>query len=403
MARQVGVPAAWYRGGTSAALIVRADDLPSQDRAEIGEWLLAAYGSPDVRQIDGLGGGDGQRSKFAIVAPPSRPDADLDYTFVQLGVNRPDVNWSLMCGNISSAIGPYAIDEGLVPAVEPVTRVRIHNTNTGRLILADVQVEDGHVVVDGDTRIDGVPGTSAPVFLDYSDGAGTVNGRMLPTGNVRDTFQVEGVGAVEVSVVDVTLPMLFIPAERLGATGSEPHAQLVADLDLRAKIAQIRRTVCAELGWATSVATADAENRLNPAACIVGPAAAWTTLNGLELPADYADFAARAISVLDVHKSFMVTGTIAAGAAAAIEGTVVHDVTSPAAHARGSYRLGHPSGVSEAFVELDRTSDTPRLARASMVRTARRMFDGTVYVPASRLPWYSASAHKNEAIHQLVD
>jgi 2-methylaconitate cis-trans-isomerase PrpF len=384
---QLAVRAAWYRGGTSNALIVRREDLPTQDPDELADWLWSAYGTPDVRQIDGVGGGDMLRSKFAIVSPSDRPDADVDYTFVQLGVAERMINWTILCGNISSAIGPYAIDEGLVPVHGEVTSVRIYNTNTNKVIHAEVRTVDGRAASSGDLAIAGVPGSGSAIDLDFRESAGTQTGLVLPTGRRRDVLAVAGVGEVEVSVIDVSIPVAFIAAASLGATGAESHHELLADVDLRERATAVRRAVAARLGWASSIETADAESRFRPAVVLVAAPADWDDIGARRRPAASCDVHVRAVSNVDVHKAFMGTGSVCAGVAASLHGTVVHDVTRSSAHVSGRYRLAHPSGVTEVSVELDQRNEEPVVTRAAFQRTARRMFDGRVYVPTGRLPW----------------
>lgn len=186
--QRIAVPCALMRGGTSKAVFMRMSDVPSEP-AMRERFLLALFGSPDKRQIDGLGGADPLTSKFAMIGPATRPDADIDYTFAQIGVEEAYVSYEIVCGNISAATGVYAIEEGLVPAAEPVTTVRAHNTNTSSILIIKVPVRDGEALVEGDFAIDGVPGTSAEVALAYSGTSGGATGRLLPTGKVRDSLQ----------------------------------------------------------------------------------------------------------------------------------------------------------------------------------------------------------------------
>jgi 2-methylaconitate cis-trans-isomerase PrpF len=388
---QLAVRAAWYRGGTSNALVVRRESLPTQDPDELAEWLWAAYGTPDVRQIDGLGGGDMLRSKFAIVSSSARDDADVDYTFVQLGVADRFIDWSILCGNISSAIGPFAVDEGLVATTGPETRVRVFNTNTGKVIHLTVRTAGGMAATSGHLSIAGVPGTGSAIDLDFRESAGTQSGLVLPTGNRRDVLDVMGVGSVDVSIVDVSLPVVFVAAQSLGVTGAESHGELVANVDLRERATAVRRAAAVRLGWAASVSTADVDARIRPAVVLVGAPRGWSDLQGRAQPADSCDLHVRAVSNVNVHKAFMGTGSICAGVAANLEGTVVNAVARPSAHAAGVYRLAHPSGTTDVAVETDQTDTEPAILRASLQRTARRMFDGRVLVPVSRLPWLDST------------
>lgn len=203
---QKRIRTAIMRGGTSRALFVMRNELPA-DPAVRDRVILRLYGSPDVRQIDGLAGADPLTSKLAIIGPPTRPDADVDYTFGQVSITDAFVDYAGNCGNISSAVGPYAIDEGLVDPVEPVTTVRIHQTNTQCILLAHVPVRNGKAAVEGDYHIDGVPGTGARIALDFADTEGSITGRLLPTGNPVDRLEVPGVGPIELSLVDAGTPV----------------------------------------------------------------------------------------------------------------------------------------------------------------------------------------------------
>lgn len=206
------------RGGTSKAVFFLANDLPP-DRPAIEAILLNVFGSPDIRQIDGLGGSTSQTSKAAIIGPPSRPDADVDYTFAQVSVGEPTVDWGGNCGNISAAVGPFSINQGFVRAAEPVTTVRVHNTNTSKVILEHVPVRGGRAAASGDYVVPGVPGTSARILMEFGDPAGSVTGRLLPTGNVRDQVELADGRSFEVSVVDAANPVVFLTANRWGSAG----------------------------------------------------------------------------------------------------------------------------------------------------------------------------------------
>jgi 2-methylaconitate cis-trans-isomerase PrpF len=230
------------RGGTSRAVFLLENDLPP-DRASIEPILLDVFGSPDVRQINGLGGATSQTSKAAIIGPPTRPDADVDYTFAQVSVTQPLVDWGGNCGNISSAVGPFAVNSGLVRAVSPVTKVRIHNTNTGKIILAHVPVEGGRAMVEGDYSIPGVPGTGARILLDFQDPAGSFSGKLLPTGQPRDTITIGDGRSFPVSTIDAANPVVFLLAEELGMTGTELPQELERRPDVTGALEEVRGTV----------------------------------------------------------------------------------------------------------------------------------------------------------------
>ncbi|MBN1318755.1 MAG: PrpF protein, partial [Anaerolineales bacterium] len=217
---QKRIRCAFMRGGTSRGLFVMRNELPA-DPVMRDKVILRMYGSPDIRQIDGMGGADSLTSKLAIIGPPTRTDADVDYTFAQVSITKPLVDYKGNCGNISSAVGPFAIDQGLVEPVEPVTTVRIHQTNTDKLIIAQVPVVNGMARVEGDYKIDGVPGTGARIGLDFSDTAGAVTGSLLPTGHPMDRMDVPGVGPIDMTIVDAANPCVFVRAADLGIRGTE--------------------------------------------------------------------------------------------------------------------------------------------------------------------------------------
>ena len=378
-----GTPGSLYRGGTSKALMVRTEDLPTQDRDQLEEWLLAVYGSPDVRQIDGVGGADVLTSKFAHVGPPTRRDADIDYTFAQIGTDRSWVGWQIMCGNIITAAAPFAIDVGLVEVVEPITKVRIHNVNTGKIVVAEVEIENGMPKSYGHVHIDGVPGTGSPIHLGFENAVGARTGKLLPTGKRKDFIEVPGVGSVEYSVIDITGTTVFVKASSFGLTGTEDPMELLGNPELAAMTEWLRGTVATELGFASSPAAARRDFQ-SPFFIFVGePADSFLYGTNSINPASGCDFVGRRPG----HKAFPGTGSIPAAVAAALEGTVVHDLTRQTAHDLGVYRIGHPSGTITVDVELDQTGIEVEVKRASLVRTARRLFQGTVYVESSNLPW----------------
>ena len=370
------------RGGTSRALFVMRGDLPSEPERR-DRVILRIYGSPDVRQIDGLGGADPLTSKLAIIGPPSCRDADVDYTFGQVSIREPLVDYAGNCGNISSAVGPFAIDEGLVEPVEPTTTVRIHQTNTESILIAEVPVVNGKVAVEGEYHIDGVPGTGARIDLDFSDTAGAVTGRILPTGNPLDQLVVEGVGTIEVSVVDAGNPCVFVRARDLGMGGTETPEQIDADQALNERIERIRGTVAAKLGLVEAWRDAARESPYIPFFVLVSPPADYVDFTtGRTVAAQKVDFVARLLFMLRTHKAYAVTGTVCTGAAAKMPGSIVHEAARPESHSRSLTRIGHPAGVIEVEADM-RANDGVRLVRASMGRTARRIMEGYAFVPWS--------------------
>lgn len=368
--RLTAFPSVLMRGGTSKGVFFRAADLPEPgpDRDRV---ILSAFGSGDPRQIDGLGGADVLTSKVAIIGPPSQPGADIDYTFGQVGIDQLSINWDGNCGNISSAVGVYAVEEGLVPAVEPETSVRVNNTNTDSILRIVVPVEDGQPQVDGDFEISGVPGTGAEIRLDFSGTAGATTGQMLPTGSPRDIVDVPGIGPLEVSVVDVAKLAVFFRAEALGLVGDEAPAAFTPEVLARFEAVQLAVADVVGIDRATGM----------PRPVAVAPARAFKRIDGQHVDADQVDFLGRWVVTPHpaVHKAFAGTGAICTGVAAQIGGTVVHEVCTPS-HSP-LVRIGHPSGVFPVRIDV---SDGV-VHEASFSRTARRLLEGTVYIRSEAL------------------
>lgn len=372
------VRCAIVRGGTSKGIFIMENELP-EDPAERDAVILAIYGSPDVRQIDGLGGADSLTSKLAIIGPSTRPDADVDYTFGQVSMTDAFVDYKGNCGNISAAVGGFAIDEGMVRPVEPVTRVRIHLTNSGNLLIADVPVVGGKAAVMGDETIDGCPGTGARIMLDWSDTAGAFTGSLLPTGNTRDILTVDGKG-YEVSLVDCANPLVFIHARSLGMDGTETPKEIDGNKPLMETIEKIRGKAAVIFKLVEKEADAAAKSPYNPFFCIVSEPKAYRTFTGRDVAAGDIDIVSRLLFMLRMHQTHPGTGTVCLGAAARIPGTIVHDLLSPAARALPQIRIGHPAGTIIVESDGGMQDGKPVLRRAAISRTARRIMDGHVYV-----------------------
>jgi hypothetical protein len=369
------------RGGTSRGIFFLENDLP-RGRAAIEPILLDVFGSPDIRQIDGLGGATSQTSKAAIIGPPSRPDADVDYTFAQVSVTDALVDWGGNCGNISSAVGPFAIDQGLVRAEEPVTTVRIHNTNTDKVIVARVPTAGGRARIDGEFAIPGVPGTGARILLEFDEPAGSVTGALLPTGRACDDLTLADGRAITVSVVDAGNPTVFLRAADLGLTGTELPPALDAATAATAVLEEARSIVAEMLGL---VADRRDATRRSPGLPKVGYVAAPTgypTSAGGRVEAADCDLVGRLMSMQTAHKSYMTTGAIATAAAAFVPGTIVTEMVRRRAERPEpeTIRIGHPYGVMHAVVRADDLDDPATIRAIAVGRTARHILDGQVWV-----------------------
>ena len=376
------IRAVFVRGGTSRALVFHHGDLPG-DRAAWDPVFLGALGSPDPngRQLDGLGGGVSSLSKVAVVGPPSRPDADVDYTFGQVEVSRPSVDYRGNCGNISSAIGPFAIDEALVPARDPVTVVRIHNTNTRKLIHARVPVEGGAAAVRGNFALDGVPGTGARIALDFLDPGGAVTGQLLPTGRPLDTLSVPDVGTIPASLVDATNPMVFVRAKDLGLEGAERPEDLDARRGLPERLEAIRVAAAIRMGLARTPEDAARTSAAVPKIAVVAPPTGYRVLSGGAVEPHAVDLVARIVSMGKVHRAFALTGAMCLAVAARIPGTIPQEAAA-LADASGDVRIGHPSGILPVAAAVARAADgVPVAQTVTVYRTARRLMEGFVLVP----------------------
>ncbi|MFC1941437.1 2-methylaconitate cis-trans isomerase PrpF family protein [Chloroflexota bacterium] len=371
------------RGGTSKAIFLMRNDLPKNE--EIRDKIIQRiFGAPDVREIDGLGGADPLTSKLAIIGPSTRKDCDVDYLFGQVNLVEPMIDYVGNCGNISSAVGPFAIDEGLVDAVEPVTTVRIHQVNTNSVIIAKVPVKGNKAEVEGTHSIAGVPGTGAKILLDFSDSAGAITGKLLPTGNVTDVLHVEGEGDFEISLVDAANPLVFIQAKDLGLTGAEAPQRIDSDAELLARIEKIRSFAAEKIGLVDDWRKATSERPYIPFVAICAPPISyenWTT--GEQIDENSVDISIRLLFMQKMHKTYPVTGTICTVAAAMIPGTTVNQVARRGIIEKGELHIGHPAGIITSDGKVDKENGAFVLKRATVDRTARCLMKGYAYVPKS--------------------
>lgn len=374
------IPCLFSRAGTSRGAFFLKEDLPG-DPASLDAVVLAAYGSPDPRQIDGIGGGDPLTSKVAVVSPSERTDADVDYTFGQVGIDVGEIFWVGNCGNMSSGVGPFAIRRGLVEAVFPITKVRIFNTNTSKLLVAEVQVnESGEVVEEGETRIAGVPGSGSPILLDFGDCGGAATGMLLPTGNVTDVATLSNGRRVEVSIVDAATPFVFVAAADLGMTGAETAAEMDADAALLQALEEVRSYAARAIGLVAEGEIARDVSPSIPRVVAVAAPQDYSTVAGGQVLAVDVNVVARQQSMQRTHKTYAVTGALCTAVAGALSGSVVHQL----AQDRGEhFTIGHPGGIISAQVEVEQLPGSARVRKASIVRTARAIMDGNILVPAT--------------------
>jgi 2-methylaconitate cis-trans-isomerase PrpF len=377
---QERIPAVLMRGGTSKGLFFHAKDLPA-DPVVRDRVILAAYGSPDPyrRQIDGVGGALSVTSKVAIISPSASPDYDVVYHFGQVAIDRPIVDHKGNCGNMSAAVGPFAVDEGLVAAVAPVTRVRIHQKNTDKLIVAEVPVRNGKFDPTGDYAIDGVPGTGSRILLRFVDPAGAVTGRLFPTGRRRDRFDIAGLGAVEVSCVDAANPFVFVRAESLSLKGTETE-EIERSAEIKSLLEAVRCRAAVVLGITDSEEEANRRSQAVPKVAMVAAPRSYAALNGRAIEAGGVDLLARMLSMGTLHRTYAVSGAVATAGAAMIPGTIVSDLISEDARGRELLRIGHPGGVIEVGAVVESRADAVYYQEAVLGRTSRRLMEGNVLV-----------------------
>ncbi len=395
--KQLKLPAVFMRGGTSNAVVFNQKDLP-QDRALWDEIFLAAIGSPDPngRQLDGMGGGVSSLSKVCVVGPSTRPDADIDYTFAQVQVKEAKVDYGANCGNMSSAMGPFAIDEGMVKVSGREALVRIHNTNTKKIIHALFSVDEGLAAVDGDLAIPGVSGTGSPVKLEFRDPGGATTGKLLPTDNVVDTLDVPGLGKIRASLVDAANATVWINARDIGLTGTELPEQLDADAAVMQKLSAIRIAGSVAMGIAANAEEA-AKKKSIPFIGFVSPVQDAKLLSGETISANDVDLTGRVISNGQTHRALPLTVSLCMAVASRLEGSVVNEVLRKGLQAEAPVRIGMPSGILTVAATVKQNGGVWHAEQGAFYRTQRRMFEGQVLVRASRVPGVVASGKQKAA------
>ena len=356
MSDLVGIPTIFMRGGTSRGPFFKADDLP-KDAAARDRVLLAAMGSPDVRQIDGLGGADTLTSKVAIVSKSTRPGVDVDYLFAQVDIGKPIVDTNPSCGNMLAGVAPFAIETGLFPAQDGETHVMIYNVNTEARIEAIVQTPGRQVQYTGDARIDGVPGTAAPIVLNFMDVVGSISGKLLPTGNARDVID-----GIEVTCIDVAMPMIMMRAKDVGLTGYEGRAEINPNKALFARIEPIRREAGRRMGFG------DVTDKVIPKVGLLSP------------PRDGGTIASRYLTPHALHAAHAVTGAVCVASACALEGTIAHELAKPDSANPRTIWIEHPSGQVDVLLQT-RGKGADMDVIAGTLRTARPIMKGEVLVP----------------------
>lgn len=372
------LPTVIMRGGTSRALFLMDNHLP-KDPIVRDALILELFGSPDPnkRQIDGLGGAVSSTSKVAIISPSKNPNYDVTYNFGQVSIDQPMVDYKGNCGNILSAVGPFAIDQGLVPAEAPITKVRIHQLNTNKLIVAHVPVKKGQFDHEGDYAINGVPGTGNRIDLHFHNPGGSVTGKLIPTGNPIDRINLPNIGVIDFSLVDAANPYVFIRASDVGLKGTE-----IADIDKNREIKKILETIrchaAVMCGLASTVEEATATSQAIPKIALVAPPQGYTTVGGETLKESETHIIIRLISMKTLHKAMAVTGAICCAGAAMIPGTIVNKTITTSR--KGPLFIGHPSGIIDVTANVIMNDGKPDYQKAVIGRTARRLMEGYAFV-----------------------
>lgn len=383
---QLKVPAALMRGGTSKGLFFLSKELPD-DPALRDRVLLRSFGSPDpyARQIDGLGGGTSVTSKAAIISRSTRPDCDVDYLFAQVAIEKALVDFSANCGNLSAAVGPFAIEERLIESVTEQTAVRIWQVNTSKRIIAHCPTEDGSPRTDGDYLIDGIAFPGAEIVLDFIDPGGSQCAELFPTGQPIDKLDVPGVGRIDVTLVDAGNPVAIVRAADLKLAGAELPSEVDSDKAVLQALESIRAHAAVRMGLGSDPLEVTRTQPANPKVAFVSEPLGYRSSRGTALEASAMDLNARIMSMGRLHGAFAVTGAIAVATAAAVPGTLAHSVRRPP-RPDTVIRIGHPSGVFPVGIEVAEEDGRWVVSKAVVRRTARRLMEGYLRIPAADVP-----------------
>ena len=370
----------FMRGGTSKGCMFLESDLPA--REEWDDIFVQVMGSPDPKQIDGMGGCVSSNNKIVVVRKSTLPGVDVEYLVGQSIVGKAQIDYKSNCGNMTAAAAPYAVEMGLVENLtEPVTTVHMFNLNTNKYIDVTVPVKNGQFDNEGDCAIAGVDGTAGELKVNFLDPAGAKTGKLFPTGKAKELLTLPD-GEIEATILDVSNPIVLVRAEDLGLTGTELPAQVDAERVVSARLEAIRGAACVKMGFAGNLADATENSPAVPKVGFVSASQDYTDISGKQVSGENMDICARVISVFKCHKACPLTAASAISVAAAVPGTIVHELARQAEP--GRVRIGHPSGVMTMFPYLDdgaKPLDEIRVSGVAVQRTARRIMDGTVYIP----------------------
>ena len=375
---QKWIKATYYRGGTSKGVFFQKKDLPTSDQNKLNELFLKVIGSPDTnqRQLNGMGGGVSSVSKCVIISPSERDDADIDYNFIQIAIDKPIAEWNNNCGNLSGAVGPYAVQEGIIKPKAGENLVRIYQVNTDKIIHSTFQVKDGKPLIEGDYSIAGVHGAGSKVRLDYIEPGGSGTGKLLPTGNVIDEIEIKDYGKIKVSIVDAATPLVYLLAEDIGLKGTETPDELDAKTDKMNLIQKIRRKSAHIIGLSNS----ENEAPMNtPRIGIVTSPKDYVSLDKTKISSNDQDITTRMFSMEKTHKAIMGTAGVNIGVAAAIDGTIPNKVKRKNSDPL-ELRAGNPSGVMTAGAIIENKNGKLFAKSAIFFRTFRPLMRGEVLV-----------------------
>lgn len=378
----IRIPTVLMRGGTSKGLVLREVDLP-KDLKERNKVILRIFGSPDKRQIDGVGGGNPLTSKLALIGPSPGGDIHITYTFGQVSLEEAAIDYKPTCGNMATAAALYALEEGYAKVTEPVSIVRMFNTNTGKIIEAEFSVQNGVLPCDGDFSIDGVPGKASRIMLNFLDSGGAMTGKLLPTDRPMDTIILEDGREFDVSIIDSGNTLVFVKAEQLAMKGTEIQ-DVFHDDELLTTLEKIRVTCGVKIGLIKGVTNVSPESHALPKISVVAKAADYIASSGRNVHAEEIDIIGRYIAMGRLHQAFAVSGGIALATAAEIPGTIIRDLISEPG--KEAINIGHPSGIMSAEADVAAKKGEYIVRRAAIGRTARRIMEGYSFVPVEAVP-----------------
>ena len=372
------------RGGTSKGCLFHKEDLP-ENREEWDEIFLQVMGSPDPKQIDGMGGTVSSNNKIVVIWKSEEPNVDIEYLVGQVIVGKKQVDYKSNCGNMTAAVPAFAVEEGMVDIVEPVTTVRMLNKNTDKYINVTVLIDpETHTFAqDGDCEIAGVDGTAAELLVDFLDPAGAKTGKLLPTGHVKDVLDIPGFGKLEATILDVSNPIVLVRAEDIGMLGTELPEQVNANKTVSDLLEKIRGTACVMMGFAKDLQDATDRQPGVPKVGFVTKPQGYTDIEGTAVAPEKMDICARVISVFKCHKAIPLTAASSVAVAAFLDGSLVNETVGTLPEGKTTLRIGHPSGVMTMVPTIvkhgENMADT-EVPGVAVQRTARRIMDGTVYI-----------------------